>query len=188
MAVKYKHSDMYAMYFCTFTCYDWLQLFEITNSYDLVYKWFDFLSNKKLAKIIGYVIMPNHLHFILYFEDEKYDLNTIIGNGKRFIAYELIKRLKQLQQTAILMRLQEAVTVREKKKGQVHKVFKESFDAKPILNEPFFLQKLNYIHHNPITGKWKLAEDFLKYEHSSASFYEDETACHFKPDHYKDIS
>ncbi len=49
-----------------------------------------------------------------------------------------------------------AVTKTESKKGQVHKVFEESFDAKGIYNEKFFLQKLNYIHHNPVNdnGIW----------------------------------
>ncbi len=48
-------------------------------------------------------------------------------------------------------------------------------------------EKLNYIHHNPVTGKWKLAKDFVSYEHSSASFYEDGIARHFIPKHYKDL-
>jgi hypothetical protein len=34
------------------------------------------------------------------------------------------------------------------------------------------LQKLNYIHNNPVSGKWQLAETFLEYEHSSVCFYE----------------
>ena len=38
--------------------------------------------------------MPNHFHAILYFPQSGYDLNKIIGNGKRFIAYEIIERLK----------------------------------------------------------------------------------------------
>ncbi|MEO6455590.1 MAG: hypothetical protein ABIN97_16030 [Ginsengibacter sp.] len=33
-------------YFITFTCQDWLSLFEITNSYNAVYKWFDYLKTK----------------------------------------------------------------------------------------------------------------------------------------------
>jgi len=45
----------------------------------------------------------------------------------------------------------------------LHKVFRDSFDAKAIFSEKFLVQKLNYIHHNPITGKWKLAEDFVSY-------------------------
>ncbi len=52
--------------------------------------------------------------------------------------------------------LQNALTERERKKKQLHKVFKNSFDAKAIFSEKFLVQKLNYIHHNPVTGKWKL--------------------------------
>jgi hypothetical protein len=37
--------------------------------------------------------MPNHFHAILYFPKTGYDLNKIIGNGKRLIAYEIIERL-----------------------------------------------------------------------------------------------
>ena len=64
------------------------------------------------------------------------------------------------------------LTEREKKKGQLHKVFTDSFDAKGIYSEKFFNQKMNYIHRNPVSGKWQLANDFTEYEHSSASFYE----------------
>ena len=34
------------------------------------------------------------------------------------------------------------------------------------------MQKFNYIHHNPVSGKWNLVSDYTDYEHSSASFYE----------------
>jgi hypothetical protein len=65
-------------------------------------------------------------------------------------------------------------------------LFEESFDAKPIFTEPFLRQKLDYIHLNPVRGKWKLAEDFTRYEHSSASFYELGKADYFTPVHYVD--
>ena len=75
----------------------------------------------------------------------------------------------------------------KKKKGQLHKVFKDSFDAKPIFSDKFPEQKINYIHHNPVTGKWNLAQDFVSYEHSSASFYELGVTQHFLPSHYRDL-
>ena len=50
------------------------------------------------------------------------------------MAYELIRRLKENNQTDILQQLQLAVTKKEKKKDQLHKVFEESFDAKGIDN------------------------------------------------------
>ena len=186
MSVKYKHSDVYSMYFCTFTCYEWMHLFELTNSYDLAYSWFDILKKDEI-EIVGYVIMPNHVHCILYFPEAGFDLNKILANGKRFMAYEIINRLEKANDTNTLTILQNALTEREKKKKQLHKVFKDSFDAKPIFSEKFLLQKLNYIHDNPVKGKWNLAKDFVLYEHSSASFYEESITRHFLPKHYKDL-
>ncbi len=186
MSVKYKHSDSHAMFFCTFTCYNWMPLFQLTNSYDLIYNWFNILKNNSI-KVPAYVIMPNHVHSILYFPETGFNLNIILSNGKRFMAYELVKRLRQANDSKTLSILQNALTEREKGKGQLHKVFRDSFDAKPIFSEKFLLQKMNYIHHNPVSGKWHLAKDFVLYEHSSASFYEQGISRHFVPAHFKDL-
>jgi putative transposase len=187
MAIKLKHSDTFSTYFVTFTCVEWISLFEIANGYDMVYKWFDILKREHNADVIAYVIMPNHLHVILHFHDAKFDLNTIIANGKRFIAYEIINRLENAGNSSLLCRLAALVTEREKRKGQVHKVFKSSFDAKAIITHSFLMQKINYIHNNPVSGKWMLAKDFVEYEHSSASFYEIQLVRHHRPLHYLDL-
>lgn len=187
MAIKLKHNDIYSSYFITFTCIEWISLFEITNSYDIVYKWFTVLKNEYNADVIAYVIMPNHLHIIVHFYSEGFILNTIIANGKRFMAYEIINRLEKNGNTKLLHRLQSMVTERERKKRQLHKVFKDSFDAKAIITHHFLLQKLNYIHYNPVSSKWTLAKDFVEYEHSSASFYEIKLVKHFRPLHYAEL-
>ena len=67
--------------------------------------------------------MPNHLHCILHFSEANFDLNKIIGNAKRFMAYEIVERLKQKNETGMVELLAASVTEREKKKGQLHKVF-----------------------------------------------------------------
>ena len=121
MAIKWQHDDITTMYFCTFTCYQWLPLIEIVKGYDMVYKWFDHLREQGYG-IAAYVIMPNHLHTILYFPTAGFDLNKIIGNAKRFIAYEIIKQ-EQVHEQDTLNYLTGVVTEREKKKGQLHKVF-----------------------------------------------------------------
>lgn len=66
MSVRKQISEVNGVYFITFTCVRWLPLFEITNGYDAVYKWFDYLKQKG-HYIIGYVIMPNHLHALIAF-------------------------------------------------------------------------------------------------------------------------
>ena len=187
MAIKLKHKDTFSTYFITFTCARWIPLFEITNSYDLVYNWFTILKNKMDAAVVAYVIMPNHVHAILHFSKEGFDLNKIVSNGKRFIAYELINQLEKSGNTAMLEKLNHLLSEREKNKGQLHKVFNDSFDAKAIITQRFLLQKINYIHNNPVSGKWMLAKDFVEYEHSSASFYEIQLVKYFTPLHYLNL-
>lgn len=82
------------IYFITFTNHQWLPLIELTKGYDLVYKWFDVLTSKGHT-VTGHVIMPNHLHMLLYFARGGQLLNTVVGNGKRFMAYDIINRLEK---------------------------------------------------------------------------------------------
>ena len=157
-----------------------MDLFKRVKAYDAVYKWFDELK-KNNQQTIAFVVMPNHMHVILYFPESGFNLNKIIGNAKRFLAYEIVNRLEEKKMNEELDFLHGAVTEREAKKGQIHKVFEESFDAKGIYNEKFFMQKLNYIHRNPVSGKWNLVDDYTEYEHSSASFYELGVVKNYKP-------
>jgi len=57
MSVKQQITETDGIYFITITCYNWLHLYEITNGYALVYKWFDHLKENR-HYITGYVIMP----------------------------------------------------------------------------------------------------------------------------------
>ncbi len=42
-------------------------------------------------------------------------------------------------------------------------------------SEELIVQKINYIHANPIRGKWNLCKEFTDYKYSSASFYYSES-------------
>ncbi|MEP7377910.1 MAG: hypothetical protein ABI675_31215 [Chitinophagaceae bacterium] len=140
------------IYFIIFTCYQWLQLIELVKGYDLVYKWFDILSVNGHT-VTRYVIMPNHLHLLLHYVSNGKSLNTMIGNGKRFIAYDIIDRLEFRKEKRLLARLGSDACATDRKRGKKHEVWKYSFDVKQCRTEKFLLQKLNYIHKNPCTGK-----------------------------------
>ena len=88
------------------------------------------------------------------------------------MAYEIIKRLIHLDQEKTLKVLSGFVSAEERTRKKKHKVFEPSSDIKPCFREKFVIQKLEYIHANPVTGKWKLAANMVDYQHSSASFYE----------------
>jgi REP element-mobilizing transposase RayT len=158
------------IYFITFTCHKWLSLIDKTNCYDSIYKWFDILK-KRNHEVLAYVVMPNHLHLLLYYSGGNRSLNFEIGEAKRFIAYEIINRLKKSGEERLLHDLNIAVQTKDRDRGKLHEVWKDSFDCKECRTEKFIMQKLQYIHNNPCNGKWKLADDPLHYPYSSASFY-----------------
>ena len=147
MAVDKQHTSDPGIYFLTFTNFKWLPLFKITNSYDLVYNWFNILKSNG-HYIIGYVIMPNHLHALIAFHPVKKSINTIIGNGKRFIAYDIVERLRDAKNEQLLKVLSDAVIPSDKRRGKLHEVFQSSFDLKLCRTYKFVKQKLDYIHSN----------------------------------------
>lgn len=85
------------------------------------------------------MIIPNHLH-LLIFVNEKDNINMLLANGKRFLAYEIIKRLELQQQHDTLMQLELAVTDKEKERKKKHRVFEVSSDIKPCYTEKFLLK------------------------------------------------
>ena len=80
--------------------------------------------------------------------------------------------------------LREGVDKLQSKKGKLHQVFQPSFDLKMLLTEKFLVQKINYIHKNPITKKWNLADDYRNYKYLSAGFYELEKYQGYEIEHY----
>jgi len=61
-----------------------------------------------------------------------------------------------------------------------NKVFEASFDIKECYSLEIIKQKLNYIHFNPCTGKWDLADMPENYLHSSAAFYGNGVRLYFR--------
>lgn len=122
---------------------------------------------------LGYVIMPNHFHGIFYVSDDcDKTINQFLANGKRFIAYDIIKGLEMAKREDILQQLFHSTTDKQKISGKKHRVFKTSSDIKELHSVDMILTKLEYMHHNPCQGRWNLVEDYTGYEHSSGALYE----------------
>ena len=92
----------------------------------------------------------------IYCTNTKQSLNTLIGNGKRFIGYDIVQRLEQRGETALLSQMKGAVAAKDRERNKKHQVWQGTFEVKECRTEKFILQKLNYIHTNPCSGKWSL--------------------------------
>ncbi len=186
MSVRRQITESNGIYFISFTCYNWLYLIEMVNGNDLVYKWYDYLKMNH-HHIIGYVIMPNHVHSLIAFSNSRKSINSIIGNAKRFMAYEIVDRLSELRKYETLAVLKNGVNASDKKSGKIHQVFEPSFDWKECQSNHFIEQKLNYMHENPCVGKWKLAGNPADYLHSSARFYIDDQPGVYEVTNYMEL-
>jgi REP element-mobilizing transposase RayT len=170
MSVRNPNHPRDGIFFITITCYKWIPLFEIACAYELVYREFDHLKQSG-HEINAYVIMPNHFHCLIHFKNAERPINNMVSRMKRFMAYALIKKLKETKKTALLKCLSDGVLPGDRARGKLHRVFENSFDAKHCYSGWFIQQKLNYIHNNPCSGKWNLAPSPANYIYSSAAFY-----------------
>ena len=53
--------------------------------------------------------MPDHLHVLIDFSASSKSINAIVSNGKRFMAYELLKRLQKRGNDEMIKKLMQAV-------------------------------------------------------------------------------
>jgi hypothetical protein len=115
--------------------------------------------------------MPNHFHGLIYVSDQSNSaINQLLANGKRFIAYDIVKGLSALNRKR-LIELNQLLTPAQIKSGKKHRVFSTSSDIKPIYDRKSFEGTLDYVHTNPCQSHWDLVEDPVQYLHSSAGYY-----------------
>ena len=80
-----------------------------------------------------------------------------------YTAHEFLKILKQ-NGTSKLYEVNAA--------NKKHEIWQRDSLSTEISNKGFAKQKIDYIHFNPVSGKWNLAKNYLDYYYSSAEFYE----------------
>jgi putative transposase len=121
-----------------------------------------FLSIKNRVIVYGFVVMSNHFHLIW----------QMLGNNNReYVQRDFLKYTDQ----QILKRLRDEKSDLQKEllvdaKDRMHQVWERNSLSVPLWSPKVFLQKLEYIHENPVkAGLCKYPED---YKYSSAKFYE----------------
>lgn len=149
-------------FFVTTTCYKWLKLIDSPQAVSIVANSITFLNEKYKAEILGYVIMPNHIHFIIFFI-EKNRLSDYMRDFKKFTSVH-IRRL--IDSKPLLLE-----AIRHEVREQKFKVWQDRFDDVYIDSKDVLYTKFNYIHNNPLQEHWRLADIPENYPYSSAAFY-----------------
>jgi putative transposase len=104
--------------------------------------------------IFAYVIMPDHLHAIT---DSPSKPSTILRYINGIISRRVIDHLKERGHNTSLQKLRHETKAR----GYRHSLWEHHNNALPIFSENMFMQKVNYIHQNPVrAGLVERAEDY----------------------------
>ena len=157
-----SYFEMDRVYFFTATIHDWIPLLNSKENKELIVNYLKELSDRGLLKIYSFVIMPTHVHFI-WQQLQKNGKETPQGSFLKYTAHEFLKTLKQNGTSKNF-----EVNAANKK----HEIWQRDSLSVEIDSREYAKQKLDYIHLNPVSGKWNLAKDYLDYYYSSARFYE----------------
>lgn len=150
------------IYFFTATIHNWYNLLESYSNKTLITNYLKKLSEEDLLTIYAFVVMPNHVH-IIWKQNKLNGKETPQGSFLKYTAHELLKTLTINGQSALYK-----VNAANKK----HQIWQRDSLSIEVYSRHVALQKLQYIHANPVSKKWKLAENDISYYWSSARFYE----------------
>ena len=162
---RYKIYKPTYPHFVTFTILHWIPIFTNTKSVSIIIDSLKYLQKSDNLKIYAYVILENHMHLIISSDD----LSKTIKKFKSFTAKEILKLLKKENVKTILEQL--AFYKKAHKTHTKYQVWQEGFQPKLIANEKMMIEKIKYIHENPV--KRGYIDEPKHWRYSSARDYED---------------
>ena len=163
MGFAYKISDQQGVYYVTATVVQWVDVFTRPAYKDIVVDSLKFCQKNKGLCIYGWVIMTNHLHMICRCS-EGFELSDTLRDLKKFTSTAVVNAIAENIQES---RKSWLLWLQQQKDGI--QFWQEGNHPEAIFTEKFLLQKLNYIHMNPVTAG--IVDNEVAYIYSSARDY-----------------
>ena len=144
MRSKYKIYDKQGIYFITSSIIEWIPIFISKSYFDILISSMEYCQENKNLTIYAYVILDNHFHMICHAPE----LSLTIQSMKRHTAKCIIEQLETDNKTWLLNLL--SFYKKKHKKESTHQLWQEGFYPKQIISDESLLQKVEYIHYNPV--------------------------------------
>ena len=149
-------------YFFTCVTHKRLPIFQTEKMKQVLLAALDQARSSSGMLYFAYVIMLDHLHILTDGKRSPSDsLRFINGVSAKYI----LDHLKQNELTSSLEKLRQF----KKKDGSQYSVWAHHSDKFLMTSEPMFMQKMHYIHNNPV--KEGLVDNALDYKYSSARIW-----------------
>jgi len=112
--------------------------------------------------VFAYVIMPDHMHLLT---NQPNTSAEVLRYSKGITARRVIDYLKDKNHQSSLAKLRHEAW----KRKHSHSLWQEEKNVLPIFSEAMFMQKVNYIHMNPVRAG--LVEKAIDYRWASARIW-----------------
>ena len=145
------------------TVVNWVSIFTTGTMFNIIIDSLQFLKSTGGLKIFAFVILDNHIHIIASSED----LSAIIRRHKSFTARAVIDNLVKCNRFYLLKQLEYGK--KKSKEDQKYQVWQEGFHPKLIQSNEMMMQKIEYIHYNPVARGYVEKPEYWIY--SSAKSY-----------------
>lgn len=179
------------IYFVTTKTFGNRRIFVDDETCGLLVETMRLCKTKYCFKLFGYAILPDHVHLLIE-PGNRFDISKIVHRIKGNFAYQYLTaqnhkgsatraggglatnedhNISAARMKIILNRVADPLWVGEQKRRRIRQnpVWQKSFYDHAIRNEKDFLEKLNYIHKNPL--KHNLTDDLDSYPWSSYQNY-----------------
>jgi REP element-mobilizing transposase RayT len=171
MRSGYHISDQYLIYFTTFTVVGWVDIFTRKECKNIIIDSLKFCQKQKGLIIHAYVLMESHLHLMAAAKEGSKGLSVIIRDFKKFTSLEIINWIKDnpKESRRAWMKMVFEYHGKYNPNNTHFQVWQQHNMPKLCLQPKFTMQKINYIHNNPIESG--IVDDPVDYLHSSARNY-----------------
>jgi REP element-mobilizing transposase RayT len=160
---RYRIVDGAHPYFLTCTVVAWLPVFTRQETVQIVLDSWRFLQENDRLVLYGYVILENHLHLIAAADD----LAKEVGDFKSYTARKIIDHLRESKVSMLLEQLRHYKGAH--KTDRTYQLWQEGSHPQEIQGDEMMLQKLEYIHNNPV--KRGYVDEPVHWRYSSARNY-----------------
>lgn len=147
--------------FYTATILEWKPLLAEDKHKEIIVNSLQFLVTQNRIILHAFVIMSNHIHLI-WQPTFAYSLTDIQSSFMKYTAQQLKHSLNENDKTML-------EEFKVNKYDRAYQIWKREPLSVELRTHDVFIQKLEYIHYNPVKGG--LCTHPEDYHYSSASFY-----------------
>ncbi len=144
----FKSHDVNTFHYVTAVTFNRVPVFRSENACSFFIETLAETRNKHPFKLIGYVIMPDHIHLIL--NPLSRDISDLMRRLKGRSGHLILDWLRVGNHESSLAKLCLSVP---QKRSHKHAVWLKDYSSIDLWSAKFIRQKLNYIHENPVRAK-----------------------------------